>query len=65
LLVLHGAEDEVVPPFDARVLADAHGSADLRLLEGGAHQLRHDPRAVAVLLGWLDRQRNDAVASRT
>lgn len=57
LLVLHGSDDDVVPVFDARVLADAHGDADLRIIDGGPHQLRHDPRAVAVLLGWLDRQR--------
>lgn len=64
LLVVHGADDDVVPAFDARVVADAHGEADLRLIEGAGHQLRHDPRAVATLLGWLDRQRNDAQANR-
>jgi putative redox protein len=58
LLVVHGTEDEAVPSFDARVLADAHGSAELRLINGAGHELRHDPRAVAVLLGWLDRQRH-------
>ncbi len=56
LLVLHGSEDEAVPHFDARLVADAHGGADLRFINGGGHQLRHDPRAVAVLLAWLDRQ---------
>lgn len=56
LLILHGTEDEAVPHFDARLVADAHGSADLRMIQGGDHQLRHDPRAVAILLGWLDRQ---------
>ncbi len=56
LLVLHGLEDEAVPHFDARLVADAHGSADLRMIQGGGHQLRHDPRATAILLGWLDRQ---------
>jgi len=56
LLVLHGSEDEAVPHFDARLVADAHGNADLRWVQGARHQLRHDPRAVAVLLGWLDRQ---------
>jgi uncharacterized protein len=65
LLVIHGSEDEAVPVFDARVLADAHGHADLRIVEGGGHQLRHDPRAVAVLLGWLDRQRNAAWTNRS
>ncbi|MCC5951564.1 MAG: alpha/beta fold hydrolase [Acidimicrobiia bacterium] len=64
LLVVHGDDDNVVPVFDARVLADAHGSADLRIIDAGGHELRHDPRAVAVLLGWLDRQRNDAQAAR-
>ncbi len=57
LLIMHGSEDEMVPVFDARVLADAHGGASLRIIDGGGHQLRHDPRAVAMLLGWLDRQR--------
>jgi alpha/beta superfamily hydrolase len=63
LLVLHGSDDESVPVFDARVLADAHGDADLRVIEGAGHQLRHDPRAVAVMLGWLDRQRSQATSS--
>ncbi|HEX5366538.1 MAG TPA: alpha/beta fold hydrolase [Acidimicrobiales bacterium] len=58
LLVVHGSEDEVVPSFDARILADAHGSAELRFITGAGHELRHDPRTVAVLLGWLDRQRH-------
>ncbi|MEO6987709.1 MAG: alpha/beta hydrolase, partial [Aquihabitans sp.] len=58
LLVLHGADDESVPSFDARVLGDAHGSAEMRIVSGAAHDLRNDPRAVAILLGWLDRQRH-------
>lgn len=58
LLVLHGSEDESVPSFDARVLSDAHGQAELRIIPGAAHDLRHDPRAVAILLGWLDRERH-------
>ena len=57
LLVLHGADDELVPQLDARAIADAHGGADLRILAGAGHQLRHDPRAVSILLGWLDRNR--------
>jgi putative redox protein len=64
LLVLHGSDDEAVPSFDARVVADAHGSADLRIVDGGGHELRHDPRAVAILLGWLDRQRDQASSAR-
>ena len=60
LLVMHGDDDESVPTADARQLAEAHGSAELRLINGAGHRLRHDPRAVAVLLGWLDRQRLNA-----
>jgi uncharacterized protein len=55
LLVLHGDENDEVADVDARILAHAHGSAELRLIDGGGSRLRHDPRAVAVLLGWLDR----------
>jgi uncharacterized protein len=62
VLVVHGTDDESVPAFDARVVADAHGSAELRMLAGAGHALRHDPRAVAVLLGWLDRQRSSLFA---
>jgi putative redox protein len=60
LLVMHGSADSVVPDFDARLLSDAHGSAEMRFIAGAGHQLRHDPRAVAVLLGWLDRQKHAA-----
>lgn len=63
LLVLHGSDDESVPSFDGRVLGDAHGSAELRIISGAAHDLRHDPRAVAILLGWLDRQRHGTRAT--
>jgi putative redox protein len=57
LLVMHGEDDESVPTSDARQLAQAHGSAELALLPGAGHRLRHDPRAIAILLGWLDRVR--------
>ncbi len=56
LLIVHGAADEVVPMTDARALADAaHESAELRILAGAGHRVFHDPRAVALLLGWFDR----------
>ena len=57
LLLVHGADDEVVPMLDARALADAaDGGVELRILAAAGHRLRHDPRAVALLLGWLERQ---------
>jgi uncharacterized protein len=56
-LVLHGSDDDVVPVADARALADAaRASSELRVVHSAGHRLRHDPRAVAALLGWLDRQ---------
>ena len=59
LLLLHGDDDEAVPTADSRVLAEAHGSAELQVIAGAGHRLRHDPRAIAMLLGWLDRQRSN------
>jgi putative redox protein len=56
LLVVHGTSDDVVPLTDARAIADmAHASAELRVLVGAGHMLLHDPRAIALLLGWFDR----------
>jgi putative redox protein len=57
ILLVHGASDEIVPMLDARALADAaDGRVELRILAAAGHRLRHDPRAIAILLGWLDRQ---------
>lgn len=57
LLIVHGANDDTVPMIDARLLADAaEGDVELRILAAASHNLRHDPRAIAILLGWLDRQ---------
>lgn len=58
ILIIQGDEDSLVSTWDARALVDAAGgTAELRLIAGAGHRLRHDPRAVAVLLGWLERQR--------
>jgi putative redox protein len=57
LLVVHGADDEEVPVADGRRLAEFGGPrAELRVLAGAGHRLRADPRAVALLAGWLERQ---------
>jgi putative redox protein len=56
-LLVHGSADDVVPVDHARQLAEAAGSnVELRIVANGAHRLRHDPRAIAALLGWLDHQ---------
>jgi alpha/beta superfamily hydrolase len=57
VLLVHGDNDDVVPLSDGRALADAAGGeVDFRVVAGGSHRLRHDPRATALLQGWLDRQ---------
>ncbi len=57
VLLVHGSDDDEIGIVDARALADAaDGQLELRILPGAGHGLRDDPRAVAVLLGWLDRQ---------
>jgi len=57
VLLVHGSADDVVPVMDARALADAAGAVvELRTLPGAGERLRHDPRVVAILMGWLDRQ---------
>ncbi len=57
VLVVHGVDDDEVPLSDARVLAEAAGrDAELRVIGGAGHRLRADPRAMALLVGWLERQ---------
>jgi putative redox protein len=63
LLVVHGDSDDLTPQADGRALAAAHGDAEFRLINGAGHELRHDPRAVAVFLGWLSRQHINDVAA--
>jgi putative redox protein len=59
LLVLHGSEDDVVSTEDARALADAAApSSELHEVHAAGSRLRHDPRAVATLLGWIERCSN-------
>ena len=57
LLLLQGSDDDVVAPADAQALLERAGpTAVLRMLDGADHRLRHDPRAIALLGGWMVRQ---------
>jgi len=59
VLLVQGSEDDVVPVAAARELMAAGGESgdvDVRVLTGAGHRLRHDPRAIAVLVGWVSRQ---------
>lgn len=56
-LVIHGAEDDVVPPEASVAFAEAAGpGTEHRILAGAGHRLRHDPRVVALVAGWMSRQ---------
>jgi len=58
LLVVHGSDDSDVSVASATALAGATtGPVDLRIVPGGGHWLRADPRVVATLIGWTERQR--------
>ncbi len=58
VMLIHGSSDEVVMPEEVRLLADlTDAEAEVRIISGGAHDLRHDPRAIALLSGWMDRHR--------
>jgi uncharacterized protein len=58
VLVVHGIDDDVVYVEEARRIAEAVGeSAELRILAGAGNRLNSDPRAIALLLGWLERER--------
>ncbi|MHB8463760.1 MAG: alpha/beta hydrolase family protein, partial [Acidimicrobiales bacterium] len=56
LLIVQGSADETTALDEARALADAaEGYGELRVITMAGARLRHDPRTVAVLLGWLER----------
>jgi putative redox protein len=59
VILVQGYDDDVVAPNDARVLEAAlvehDGDVEVRMLVGAGHRLRHDPRAIAVLVGWASR----------
>ena len=58
LLVVHGSDDSDVPLSDARSLVDAAtGPSEIHVVLGAGHWLRADPRVIAILVGWLERQR--------
>lgn len=63
LLLMHGELDDLVPTIDTRLLAEEHGTAEMHIIAGAGHELRHDPRAVAILLGWLARQHDAALTA--
>lgn len=54
LLILHGAEDELIPPEQAERLFQLAGEPKAKvILPGAGHQLRKSPAAVQKALEWL------------
>ncbi len=53
-LVMHGTADTVVPVSHAHRIATRAPHAELVILEGAGHNLRHDPAVMGRVAGWLD-----------
>ncbi|MDP9232935.1 MAG: lysophospholipase [Actinomycetota bacterium] len=56
VLIVHGDQDFVVPPDHASRIAARADSAEVHMISEGSHQLRRDPRAVQIVLDWLQRR---------
>lgn len=55
-LVIHGRDDEQVGESELRDFLSIHGSgAESHIVSAADHQLVTDPRMVAILLGWMER----------
>jgi alpha-beta hydrolase superfamily lysophospholipase len=55
-LIVHGGGDVVVPVEHARRLGERAPRAEVRIVEGGGHQLRKDDAAMDIVFEWLDRK---------
>jgi pimeloyl-ACP methyl ester carboxylesterase len=56
VLIVHGDQDVVVPPDHASRIAARANNAEVHLIPEGSHQLRRDPRAVQIVLDWLQQR---------
>lgn len=54
-LIMHGTADDVVPVDHAHMIAERAPDAELVIVDGAPHILRHDPKGMTVLEDWLDR----------
>ncbi len=53
-LVVHGTADTVVPVSHAHRIAAHARRAELAILEGAEHNLRHDPAVMDQVARWLE-----------
>jgi alpha-beta hydrolase superfamily lysophospholipase len=60
LLLMHGSEDKICSPEGSREYALLNKSAELRIWEGGYHELHNEPFKDEVfqhILNWIERQK--------
>jgi putative redox protein len=56
IFIMHGDEDLVVDVSNADELESVMGQkCEKRIIPNAGHRLRYDPRAMASLIGWIDR----------
>ena len=61
LLMVHGSDDKICSPEGSRIFAAASGSAELRIWDGGFHELHNEPFKMEVftyIYNWMKRQIN-------
>lgn len=54
-LIVHGTADDVVPVHHAEILRERAPRAEVRIVQGGGHQLRRDETVLETVFDWLDR----------
>lgn len=55
-LIVHGTADDVVPVDHAARIAERARRAEVKIIEGGPHQLRRHEEAVDTVVDWLRRR---------
>jgi alpha-beta hydrolase superfamily lysophospholipase len=62
LLMLHGSDDKICSPEGSKAFAAANKSAELKIWDGGFHELHNEPFKMEVfthIYSWMKRQIND------
>ena len=58
VLILHGEEDDTVPPADSQRMAERYQNCELVILAGETHHFdRHPEQAREIIRNWMEKQR--------
>ena len=60
-LIMHGSDDLITSPGGSREFAERTGKAEIRIWEGGYHELHNEPFNAEVfkhILGWINKNLN-------